>query len=962
MRHNKCRDSLDILPLALIMDFTSTFRLSFVTFTSVDNSGAQTSNLQPSVSLSKKEVVHIGQTKTDADISKITLSCFWKRLGRNQFCLPDGGVVNSNTTLLEYCEAAKPHYSTVLADLADRKESPVYTICYKETTRVPNPQKAGDASLDLTLHTFESKLGDFGALPDASAIDPNAIAAAPTSTGSRPGQMKVGDWNEVIVGNKLLNGFAVNPITHELFKARDTAFKLNPNPIHPFLFSPGTLSFAETNDIKNRAKAATKASPVTKIELGLSRGRPSSSDKQIDHVKTASTRTPSIASSTGADSADSTDSDPTLPTDEPLQHLFPLWEVCDDSNIKIETISTEQQLASARQGFSSVDVQAAVATSAVSFAANASAGFATSTKTASADSTGTQTKQMHATYQFPRVRLFLDEESISLSDDCAEAIAQINTKRSYQALRDFYERYGQLFVTRVKLGGRLRATRFLLDSEATSMHSTENAWKASLAASFSTVTTSGSANSEVQGASSSEGKSASSSLNDSICWEAHGGDTTLGNNPSAWCSTVDAFWNWRIVEQEVVVPIENIISKIPGYEKTRALFASIMLDNLFNMTSLDISWNGAKGAALGCGISSNCEVSQPGDILRASALTAGLVETALTPQEPEFQWSVIHTKASLNDYMERTFNQTINAYVGTRLYPNLVWRLGVSERAFSLVLNLRVGLARSTTTFTVNNADMLSSDPKSWRDKYGDFYINSIVQGTALSVCWTFISQTRSTELEQARAAVTAFFAAPLVSFEVGCTYLARLAMEIPCQVYLYDAYYNETSLSSPATVLSAIYQRQHDDGAKQMVTVGIEPYRNLESLQSVSTATISSPVPPVALGIVRKEEAEYAFQASERQTALAIMDPTDAQFATWQAVFSSGTYQDSITHPGKLHGAATRLVHNYGDLFSRDSTAIVPRAIGWPAAYGTTYGLEQTLRWLRMSRQKETETIYGQV
>ncbi|KAF6835405.1 hypothetical protein CMUS01_05779 [Colletotrichum musicola] len=926
------------------MDFTKSFRLSLVAVTR-DKSG---NVLQPSVSFSKDEVKQVGQTEDDKQIGGIILSRLWERIGRNQFCLPDGGLINSNTTLSGYIEAAIPHYSEALKELM---ESFVYTIAFLEKARVPSPQKAGDAPFNLTLHTFESGLSGFGTLPDAPTTDPNSTAHQTSGPVLRPAQMKTDDWNEVVFNNNLLSGFIIDQESQELFRARKTAFKLEPNPINPLLFSPGTVSSGLAAKIREIARAAATPSGVSRVELSLHDASSASGP--------ASSGTPATGSDAGSDAGQS-DTDPDLPVDNPLQSLFPLWEIHDDSSIEIVTISSKMQLASARQAFSSFDVQAAASASAFSFGANGSAGFAKSSKTSSSEESGSESLQMHASYNFPRVRLFLDEDSISLSPDCTAALQEISQTKSYVALMEFYDSFGHLFVTRAKLGGRLRATQFLAADEKSASGSTQDAWKLSLAASFATQATTVTASSNTEDGSSTDSKSASSNTNNAVAWEAQGGDTTLGNNPAAWCNTVDNPGWWRVVEQEAVVPIEDIISKIPGFEGTRTLFAGIVLDHLMQATPVEIPWNGASGVALGSGISSSGPVTQPSDVLRTPALdvASGPSNADVSP-EGDVQWYVVHDEPSMQSFLEQTFRQTINALVGTRLYPNLVWRLGQSDRAFSVVLNLRSGLKRSTVaSFSVLDVAKQVTDPTAWQTKFGDFYIRSIVEGTALSVCWTFISQTRGEELDQARIAVADLFSTLQNSFESGCSFLSRLAMDFPCQAYLYDAYYQETVLSSPADVLAAIKQRQGDVNAQQVVSVGVEPYTNIEALQSASAKTISSPVPSAALEVVRRDEAAYVYEACKWQPELSIVSPTDSSYATWQGYFSSTTYNATVQNPSAAKAAATGLVHNYNNLFSRASVAVNPQSPVWPAVYGTTDVLRATLKWLRESRQQEMESL----
>ena len=56
------------------------------------------------------------------------------------------------------------------------------------------------------------------------------------------------------------------------------------------------------------------------------------------------------------------------------------------------------------------------------------------------------------------------------------------------------------------------------------------------------------------------------------------------------------------------------------------------------------------------------------------------------------------------------------------------------------------------------------------------------------------------------------------LSFEIGCASMARLAVSIPCEAYMYDAYFNETKVSSPSNVLLDIAKRNH--GTDQVISV----------------------------------------------------------------------------------------------------------------------------------------------
>ena len=74
----------------------ATFRLSFVTISTQTEGAEKRFEYSASLSLSKTEVMKLGGAKEDKEIAAIKLTSFWKRIGIDQFCLPDGGVIKSS--------------------------------------------------------------------------------------------------------------------------------------------------------------------------------------------------------------------------------------------------------------------------------------------------------------------------------------------------------------------------------------------------------------------------------------------------------------------------------------------------------------------------------------------------------------------------------------------------------------------------------------------------------------------------------------------------------------------------------------------------------------------------------------------------------------------------------------------------------------------------------------------------
>lgn len=214
---------------------------------------------------------------------------------------------------------------------------------------------------------------------------------------------------------------------------------------------------------------------------------------------------------------------------EPLSgaHLQPFVEIHDTPHIDITEVSTEFQSSLADNAFSSKAMEAMVSGGTPLVSASVSAGMKSESSSGSASSEGGQRKEYHATYNFPRVRLFLDEHTLQVSEYCDRALVSLKAEPTVKNLREFQRRFGVIFAQEVMVGGRLESTK-AADSFATAKSLSEKeAFKASLGAavSYGPAAASLSASSETQtshtqGSNNQQGNSA-------LSFTARGGDTLL---------------------------------------------------------------------------------------------------------------------------------------------------------------------------------------------------------------------------------------------------------------------------------------------------------------------------------------------------------------------------------------------------------------------------------------------------
>ncbi|KAK7745272.1 hypothetical protein SLS53_002767 [Cytospora paraplurivora] len=193
----------------------------------------------------------------------------------------------------------------------------------------------------------------------------------------------------------------------------------------------------------------------------------------------------------------------------------------------------------------------------------ASASYGQSSSDSEAASQESSKKSVTIAYNFPRVTVLLDGNSLELTMECQRDLAEI---KDAESLTKFLDDYGEFFSARVQLGGRLFATEEVEESSSSSnkTEETKKAMKAAASASFGSFSASVSASHD-ENATAASSKAASNAAS-TLTWQARGGDTLLCNDPTAWCPTVGDFYYWRITKQERVSHVVDFIGTLPGFE------------------------------------------------------------------------------------------------------------------------------------------------------------------------------------------------------------------------------------------------------------------------------------------------------------------------------------------------------------------------------------------------------------
>lgn len=78
-----------------------------------------------------------------------------------------------------------------------------------------------------------------------------------------------------------------------------------------------------------------------------------------------------------------------------------------------------------------------------------------------------------------------------------------------------------------------------------------------------------------------------------LAWTARGGNALLCANPPAWAGSVANPMNWRVIEQEQVSTLYDLIGLFPGYKNIPDIFGKIAKQQISRLPQkVPGSWNG----------------------------------------------------------------------------------------------------------------------------------------------------------------------------------------------------------------------------------------------------------------------------------------------------------------------------------------------------------------------------------
>ncbi|KAI0407389.1 hypothetical protein F4802DRAFT_611861 [Xylaria palmicola] len=254
----------------------------------------------------------------------------------------------------------------------------------------------------------------------------------------------------------------------------------------------------------------------------------------------------------------------TMKEDKPVPGVIPLppippFYVWDDANVEVTEMTSALENTMATQGFSSTAVKAAASGGALGAQADASTAIETEHTAATKKIAAAKVNSVHVSYKFPRAAVEVDAYCLELTDECKRRALSCRNRADV----DRWQReYGSVFATQFTLGGELISSRLFQSSDEAELSAFKDTVKT--AAGMSLSTPSGSASASYASVDSKdkteEHKSAQQSLR--LAWQARGGNTLLCTNPPLWTSTVKDYRLWRIMDQEGMVKMIDLVKAV----------------------------------------------------------------------------------------------------------------------------------------------------------------------------------------------------------------------------------------------------------------------------------------------------------------------------------------------------------------------------------------------------------------
>ncbi|KAF5602069.1 uncharacterized protein FSUBG_7904 [Fusarium subglutinans] len=496
------------------------------------------------------------------------------------FCSLDGTAAGDELTLQKYLalDNAKVDPSDGTPAIliryrsSDAKVSAAASKFHGASQDVLQAMEQMKPDLSFKDRSAEEMHADTTALQVQENLRASDIAAREASPLKYTSQMDEADWDSVLRNCCLLYGWKVDKGTKRIVRATTPAFRLrNKLPPRPIAF-PAPAIQQPVISPETSTETSVASTPGTDKSPDTSGDASAEGQETEGAVKTEK---PTITENSEA----AVDIDKPLTAEDVEAPIptklgaIPSYAINDRSRIEITMVSNEFQESMARNHFSASSVEASASGGWSGYSVGVTGGAAQENTSGGTKTQKGYAKRMFGSYMFPRVDVFLRPEDLEPTEELRAALDGIKQTKNINALRELYSTFGHLFCHSVTLGGCLQTTKVVESDEAVQQSKDKQSFKAQLGVAVSTPF---GAKGNVKGSKESqdggESHSRSAKANESMGFEATGGNSILAADPPAWSGSVANFNNWRIIEQTELTPIVDAISKMTGYRETRSWF------------------------------------------------------------------------------------------------------------------------------------------------------------------------------------------------------------------------------------------------------------------------------------------------------------------------------------------------------------------------------------------------------
>ncbi|KAK1468512.1 hypothetical protein CMEL01_00279 [Colletotrichum melonis] len=247
--------------------------------------------------------------------------------------------------------------------------------------------------------------------------------------------------------------------------------------------------------------------------------------------------------------------DSTVSTAE-VEIAIPNYGVTDGSKIDVVTTESGIKHSLVRNSFdkSSMDNKIALGYSGIGI--NVASGKSFDSQGEQSSGSNRSVKSMIGIYKLPRATLFLNADDLvptKAFTDGIEKIKELGEEADETDVRKFYERFGQFFCHEVILGGMLLSTKALIGNESQDEEKSRCSFKHAIGMSVSSpveVIIGAESKKEIASGADQNIVRSYKDSDDSVVFEAVGGNTILASNPQQWCATVGDYNNWRVIGRQ----------------------------------------------------------------------------------------------------------------------------------------------------------------------------------------------------------------------------------------------------------------------------------------------------------------------------------------------------------------------------------------------------------------------------